>query len=219
MQIPDIWTFKNKEVAESFDSHVREQLPWYEMATNMAAHIAKHYISENGLVYDIGASTGNISKNLQETLVSRNAKLLAIDNSEEMKKIYSGYGEFILADALEYEYQPFDVCICFLVMMFLPVSKREKWLRELINKTKPGGAVIVFDKVSYNSGYLSTVLHRLTMMEKLISGCPAEEILKKELSLAGIQRPLSNNTMSNINPFSIEVFRFGEFAGWVIEKI
>ena len=30
MKVPKIWTFENKEVANDFDNHVREQLPWYD---------------------------------------------------------------------------------------------------------------------------------------------------------------------------------------------
>ena len=218
MKIPSIWTFKDNEVASKFDTHVREQLPWYDLATNMVSHIAKHYIPDNGLVYDIGASTGNIGKSLSEVISARNARFVAIDNSKNMENVYAGGGEFINCDALELEYDNFDVCICFLVVMFMPVSKREEWLKKLINKVNKGGIVIIFDKVFYSSGYLSTVLHRLTMSEKLSLGCKADEILQKELSLSGIQRPLSNETILNINPFFTEVFRFGEFAGWVLEK-
>ena len=54
MEIPRDWTFQNKEVADKFDYHVREQLPWYEIATGLVAHIVRHYLPENGLMYDIG---------------------------------------------------------------------------------------------------------------------------------------------------------------------
>ncbi|WP_267079411.1 hypothetical protein [Limnobaculum xujianqingii] len=41
MKIPNIWTFKSTEIAERFDNHVREQLPWYQMATEMTAHLIR----------------------------------------------------------------------------------------------------------------------------------------------------------------------------------
>lgn len=50
------WTFQG--FAPEFDAHVREQLPWYVMATESVALIARHYIPRRGLVYDLGPVRG-----------------------------------------------------------------------------------------------------------------------------------------------------------------
>ena len=84
MQIPSDWTFKNLEVANGFDAHVRATLPWYDLATGAVAHVARHYLPQNGLIYDIGASTGNIGRALSDVIESRQARLVAIDDSESM---------------------------------------------------------------------------------------------------------------------------------------
>jgi tRNA (cmo5U34)-methyltransferase len=219
MKIPADWTFQNIDVAQGFDDHVREQLPWYDLATGAAAHIARHYIPNHGLIYDIGASTGNIARALQSVIEQRNANLIGIEASREMADTYQGPGQIICADAVEFDYQPHDVAIAFLVMMFLPAGKRAALLRRLFDSLNPGGALILFDKVTISSGYLSTILHRLTLAGKLANGADAQDILAKELSLIGIQRPLPERFMDMASPAkAVEVFRFGEFAGWVIEK-
>ena len=68
MQIPSNWTFEDNDVAKNFNKHVREQLPFYDLATNAISHIARHYVPEDGLVYDVGASTGNIGKSITKLL-------------------------------------------------------------------------------------------------------------------------------------------------------
>ena len=78
MKIPSNWTFENKEVAENFNNHVREQLPWYDLATQAVIHLARHYIPNNGLVYDLGASTGNIGNAIKDILTTRNAEFIAL---------------------------------------------------------------------------------------------------------------------------------------------
>ena len=216
MKIPEQWTFKSEEVAKGFDDHVREQLPWYDMATRIIAHVARHYIPEGGLVYDIGASTGNVGNAIRETLKSRKASLVAIDNSPDMISIYQGPGEAVIADAMEYEFQDFDFAVAFLVVMFLPVSKRKEWLYQMTRKIKPGGSLLVFDKCEQSSGYVGTVVSRLAMAEKLRNGIPADQVLEKELSLAGVQRPI--DMTDTIPSNSTELFRFGDFAGWIIEN-
>jgi tRNA (cmo5U34)-methyltransferase len=55
LAIPCDWSFRDERIAAAFERHVREQLPWYELATGAAAHVARHYLPERGTVYDLGA--------------------------------------------------------------------------------------------------------------------------------------------------------------------
>lgn len=217
MTIPADWTFRNASVAHGFDRHVREQLPWYDMATGAVAHIARHYIPQNGVVYDIGASTGNIGRALADTLTARHARLIAIEASSDMAALYSGPGELLIDDATECDVEPFDVAVCFLMLMFVPVAKRRAFVRKLVARMLPGGALIIFDKEEAASGYVGTVLHRLTLAGKVATGTNPAAIVEKELSLSGIQRPLSPRFIQTLCVNAHEIFRFGEFAGYVIE--
>lgn len=217
--VPANWTFENQKVAEGFQRHVREQLPWYDMATGVVAHIARHYISEGGLVYDIGASIGNVGNAISGVMAARKAKLVPIESSEEMVKLYRGPGQVIHADALTYKYEPFDCAILFLVCMFMPVDKRGAWLKDLASKIKPGGCIILFDKIlTHDRPYIGTILRRLTLAGKVAAGTSADEIINKELSLGGVQRPMSQYILETLTPSAVKVFQFGEFAGYVIER-
>lgn len=214
MKIPTNWTFQNKEVAEGFDAHVREQLPWYDLATFSVAHLARHYIPENGVVLDLGASTGNIGKAISQTLADRSAKLIAVERSREMCDLYDGPDKVICADLRDFPIPDFDVAIGFLCLMFLPVPARKKIIKELLQKVRSGGAIILFDRMEGTTGYAATALWRLTLAGKVASGASSEEIMQKELSLAGVQRPIDRYEYPS---YAIEVFRFGDFAGWLIE--
>jgi tRNA (cmo5U34)-methyltransferase len=79
---------------------------------------------------------------------------------------------------------------------------------------KPGGAIVVFDKCQPVTGYPATVMQRLTLAGKVSAGVDSREIIAKELSLAGAQRPIAP---SELPRGAVEIFRFGEFAGWLIE--
>lgn len=82
-----------------------------------------------------------------------------------------------------------DDAVCFLVLMFLPIGKRHELVR------------------------------RLCGLIKVAQGAKSDDIIQKELSLGGVQRPLPINFMESVvENKAVEVFRFGEFAGWVIEK-
>ena len=214
LEIPKEWTFRSRAVARHFDRHVRMSLPWYDLATNAVAHFGRHYIPRNGVVYDIGASTGNIGMALKETLVQRQARFFAIEESQEMADRYEGPPQLIVADAVSFDYQPFDFAVCFLVFMFLPVDTRASFLRRLQGLTKAGGALVIVDKVQMPPGYVGTAFSRLTLQQKLAVGAKPDDILRKELSLAGYQRPVDPGMMPKA---ARAFFQVGEFVGWIIE--
>lgn len=213
MEIPKNWTFKSEEVASGFDKHVRETLPWYDLATDAVAHVARHYINEGGKVYDIGASTGNIGKALKQTLESRKAKLIAIEPSIPMAGLYEGGGQLLINNAEDIEYEDYDVAICFLSIMFMEPNKRDDFMTKLRKSRKKGGAIIIFDKMEPIHGYFSTVMYRLTLANKIAQGIKPEQVMEKELSLSGVQRPINEQLLGDD---AINWFRFGDFAGWII---
>jgi tRNA (cmo5U34)-methyltransferase len=215
MKIPEAgnWTFESHDIAKSFDDHVREQLPWYDLASGIVFHIVRHFLPEKGTVYDIGASTGNVGVGIADILESRNCRLIAIEPSLEMKKLYKARGEFLAKKAEDVEFEPFNVAVMFLTMMFVPVAERRALISRLIEKCREGGCIIIFDRTAKNSGYMATVINRLTLSGKMAMGAEPEKILQKELSLAGCQIPYNCD-----HPNAVEVFRFGDFSGWVIQK-
>jgi tRNA (cmo5U34)-methyltransferase len=215
MHIPSNWTFETAGVAAGFDRHVREQLPWYDLATNAITHIARHYISEGGLVYDLGAATGNIGRAIAPVLADRNARLIGIEPSAEMVKRYEAPGEIVCGKAEEIEYEAFDLAVVFLTLMFVEPRMRVQLMSRLRLACRPGGAIVVFDKLEPVGGYLSTVFYRLTLAGKRATGVAADEIIEKELSLSGVQRPILESQLAGE---SYLWFKFGDFAGWVIER-
>lgn len=215
MEIPSNWTFETAEVAKGFDRHVREQLPWYDLATNAITHIARHYISEGGLVYDVGAATGNIARALQPVLDDRGARIINVEPSAAMVEKFDGPGEVICARAEDVIYEGFDLAVVFLTLMFIEPRRRVRVMNHLRQSCRPGGAIIVFDKLEPAGGYLSTVFYRLTLAGKRAAGVPPAEIIEKELSLSGVQRPINEEQLSGDAHLW---FKFGDFAGWVIER-
>lgn len=209
--IPEQWTFHNENVAERFDDHVRESLPWYDLATLGIAHFVRAYLPDGGRVLDVGASTGNIGRAVADLLLERDATLVAVDNSAEMLSRYDAPGETVIADIVDYEPADCDVAVLFLVLMFLDPKRRRTVLDRIRDAVRPGGAVIVVDRLPNPAGYLGEVVHRLTLRQKKEAGVPMEEIAEKELSLIGRQRPILPELLDGWH----EWLRVGEFGGYI----
>ena len=214
------WTFETTEIANSFDNHVREQLPWYDMVTDAVVYIVRNYLTEEQTVVDIGASTGNMIDKLNPLLLERKAYVTAIEKSEPMmEKLVERFKDHHHvtvehADILLSHLELSQVHIMFLTMMFIPVHQREMVLNRIRAKTKKGGVIVLVDKVCDHGGYFATVLKRLTMHFKLQQKAKPEDVLTKEMSLAGVQIPIDPAILGSD---AKQFFRMGEIAGWVIE--
>lgn len=217
MSIPADWTFQSREVASHFDQHVREQLPWYDLITNAIVVIARHYLESGALVYDIGCSTGNITRAIHQAVSARRVRFVGIDNSPDMRDFYrcGDFGKFELADACSYSFQPFDLAVCYLFFQFIPLESRRPLLLNLIGRVKRSGAIILVDKMfpPEQSRHTPDIFRRITLSAKRDNGAPPDEILSKELSLGGVQRPVSLDCITEASPLAYEFFRFGEFSG------
>jgi tRNA (cmo5U34)-methyltransferase len=165
LKIPADWTFKSENVAHNFDSHVRSQLPWYDLATGIVAHVARQYLPMGGTAVDIGASTGNIGRALAETIKARSIDFQPIDNAEQMKAVYDGPGELEIIKVQDYDFESVrpDLVVAFLALMFVPMSERRGLIEEIKKHIARGGAFVIFDKMEPRGGYLGTVAYRLTL--------------------------------------------------------
>lgn len=215
------WTFETKEIAENFDAHVREQLPWYEMVTDAVCYIVRNYLAQGQTIIDVGASTGNTIHKLMPLIEERDAKAIAIEKSSSMVDIMNH--RFLSAPRVRVKKSDVtmtilpkgQVYIVFLTLMFIPVHMRKVVIDDIRSNCMEGGVIIIVDKVCDHGGYLSTVLKRLGMRFKLQQGAEPEDVLNKEMSLAGVQIPLDPAVLGKD---AKQFFRMGEFAGWIIEN-
>lgn len=228
------WTFRSAAAAAGFDAHVREQLPWYELATGALAHFVRHYLPEEGFLIDVGASTGNVAAACADVLRSRRAKITAAEPSAEMRALYR-HPEGVPAEdsallphsAEEFPWDTLtpgaDVVVFFLTLSFVPVRHRDDVIRRAYEKILPGGVLLILDKVSpVGGGYWGQAVRRLTLAGKIAAGVSPADVVAKELSLGGVQRPLRENHLQyaglSLQKPVHEWFRFGEFVGWAVEK-
>jgi tRNA (cmo5U34)-methyltransferase len=207
------WQF-DSDVAENFDAHIHEQLPWYDLVSQtILPCVARHYIPKGGVVYDLGCATGNVEASIGGIIHERNAALTAIDQSKPMIDRYKGNAKTILADITEYEYESFDFAVSLLTLMFVPVAKRVIFADRLIDKLNDGGAIFLVERFLPPEGYAGLINARLTLQAKLETGAEPDKIIQKELSLRGVQRPLGRDDVKGH-----EIFRFGDFSGYILSN-
>jgi len=150
-----------------------------------------------------------------------NSFVFSLDSLEDDKILKMGMKKYDSSDSLisictiESIPEDFDLAVLFLTLMFVEPCKRRRLMKLLRNKCKLGGAIVVFDKLEPISGYPATIFYRLTLAGKKAAGTNPNEIIEKELSLSGVQRPINESQLCGDSHLW---FKYGDFAGWLIEK-
>jgi tRNA (cmo5U34)-methyltransferase len=213
------WTFN--EIEGGFDNHVRGQLPWYDLVSDAIQHMAKNFITSHSQVYDIGSSTGNMVAKLNRLVKERDADITAIECNHEMcvqleerfNQPNNTHISLYEGDALDFCYEPFNLAILNLTLMFVDHEERDYLIKRLIQQCKPNGAIIIVDKFEPQDGFYSTIFNRLLWSFKQENNS-LDDIIKKELSLQGIQIPMKRKQLACFR----EWFRFGDFSGYIYIK-
>ena len=59
------WTFDGS-VADTFVDHIRQSVPMYDEGHDLTCQISDHFVHDDSVCYEIGASTGQLLRKLAE---------------------------------------------------------------------------------------------------------------------------------------------------------
>ncbi|MFJ8531418.1 methyltransferase domain-containing protein [Bacillus sp. NPDC094106] len=192
MKAIETWSF-NEETTKIFDTHVRQSVPSYEMMQELICGIAQFFIEENGVVVDVGCSTGETIKRLKE-VIPKTFSAFGLDTSEPMikkakEKLSNAEDVFFLnADISEVALPKADVIISCLTNPFVSMNKRKKHIESLIRLLKKGGALILVEKAYAKHSIHQDIFTQLHHDFKEEQGFSKTEIRDKDKSLRGIFR-------------------------------
>jgi tRNA (cmo5U34)-methyltransferase len=213
-ETPAQWSFELPSVASHFDSHVREQLPFYELATAAVADLVRFYLQDGGTLLDIGASTGNVSAACRSVIDERHATVINVEPSHEMASRFKGIGSVISSRIEDIEIPECDVAVSFLTLGFVAPRKRRSLVDRIMQSVCPGGALILLERVEQPGN--ATASRLLLSAAKLRAGSPPQAVVSKEVSIAGVLRPVDCQMLSAFRPWLF--FAYGDFQGYVVEK-
>ena len=205
------WSFE--PVADDFDHYVRGQLPFYDLATLAVADLVRLHLPTAGTVVDVGASTGNIGRAIQQVLEDRYATLYAVEPSQAMRDAYVGPGFVVDATAEKFDWpDEVDVIVSFLTLAFLSPVDRGAIVDFWLERLRPGGAFIAVERVQAEA---ALACRHLIHAAKARAGASEDDVLAKEVSIAGVLRPLPVDLLPARGGRLF--FAYGDFRGYVVE--
>ena len=221
------WNFTNKDVVNSFDSHVQKSIPLYQQAQDLLIIMSDFFIHDGSKIFDIGCSTGELTRKLYERHKLKNPSIKGIDTSSEMIKFATGKSNplisFVEADALEVDMSNSDLICSYYTVQFVRPYQRQLLIDKIYNSLRWGGAFFMFEKVRACDARFQDIFSTSYVEYKQEQGYSNEEIISKQMSLKSILEPFStegNISMLKRSGFKdiITIFKYAPFEGYLCIK-
>jgi len=196
---PNEFTF-NRQVVEVFDDMLERSIPCYHQTTGMICSLLQQFCHPGDTVYDLGCSTGTTLLELARQLSDINLSFIGLDSSEAMidkaqtkSKMLSRKSNvsFRELDIIDADLNQCGAVLLNYTLQFLRPPVRLNFLKKVYKALRPGGILIVCEKVISHRPVINRAYIDLYLDFKRNQGYSETEIAKKREALENVLVPFS----------------------------
>ena len=194
---PGSWSF-GRDVAANFDVHVARSVPFYAETHRLIEQLSDQFLSPGSRGYDLGCSTGALTARLAARHAERGVELVGVDHEPHMvaeaRRRCAVWPSVTIveADLVAFEPLPADLVVAHYTLQFVPPDARCGLIKRIACALNPGGALLLFEKVTPPDARLDEITTALYHDWKLAQGYTRAEVAAKALSLAGVLEPFTS---------------------------
>lgn len=193
------WGFGG-DVPKKFVSHAEKSIPFYHEGHNLVCEISDFFCRQSSLCYEIGASTGQLSKKLSDyNAHKKNITWVCLEIEKSMIDVAKKHClnnnniNFIEVDATTFDFEKCDFISSYYAIQFIHPKHRQELINKIYSSLNWGGGFIWFEKVRAPDARFQDMSTTIYNDFKIGNGYNAEEILNKTSSLKGVMEPFSTN--------------------------
>ncbi len=192
----------NEQVAAVFDNMISRSVPGYRELIKRLAQLTRYFYQPGSCIYDLGCSTGNLGFQLCREMSGEAFRMVAVDSSRPMLDIYDerlqelscrGAIELVCNDICEQTLEDASVVVITLTLQFLPLAAREALLARIYRSLRPGGVLLLTEKVLHPDPSLDVLQQDFYYRFKRERGYSELEISQKREALEHVLIPESVN--------------------------
>lgn len=189
----------NEPVARVFDDMLERSVPFYKECQQMVVDLALNFAQKDSALYDLGCSTGTLLRQLVRAIPpAKKNRFVGLDNSEAMlKKARSKLKGHLkrcelIAANLESDFELADASVVVMnyTLQFIPPRRRAAMLKKIYKGLRPGGGLILIEKVRGESDPLNNLFIEQYHDYKRQRGYSKLEISRKREALEKVLTPL-----------------------------
>ncbi|WP_120951430.1 carboxy-S-adenosyl-L-methionine synthase CmoA [Helicobacter sp. L8] len=183
----------DSQVAGMFDDMLTRSIPHYHETLKLASHFVAQDLE--GVVYDLGCSTGNFLATLAP-LLPNSVPLVGVDNSPSMlakaqEKLQTSNVTWRCEDILNTSLDNAGAVVLLYTLQFIRPLQRQALIQRIFDALKPGGVVVVAEKMMSLDRILDKQMIELYYFYKQQQGYTLNEISFKREALENVLVPYS----------------------------
>lgn len=185
----------DEAVAQVFPDMIQRSVPGYSTIIENIGQIAQRYAQPNTNIYDLGCSLGAASLAIRRMVKTDGCFIIAVDNSDAMvKKCNLHLNAFksetpirvLCEDVMETEIKNASVIVLNFTLQFIPPKQRQTLINKIYAGMKPGGVLILSEKLHYQNPTINEMLIELHHEFKRNNGYSELEISQKRSALENV---------------------------------
>ncbi|MDF7807790.1 carboxy-S-adenosyl-L-methionine synthase CmoA [Pontiellaceae bacterium B12219] len=206
-------------VADVFTDMIERSVPGYRSIITMIETLTGHYAQPGSKLYDLGCSLGGATHSMARGLTAQNCEIIAIDNSaamvercrKAMDRVHTCASVRIIeGDILTTPIADASVVVLNFTLQFIPPEERVQLLEKISAGMRPGGVLILSEKVTFEDRHLDELLFDIHHDFKRAHGYSDLEISQKRSALENVlipeTIPTHRNRLLNAGFTSVDVW-------------
>jgi tRNA (cmo5U34)-methyltransferase len=226
------WKFDG-QVAAAFDDMLSRSIPDYATMRRLVLDLGSRFVQPHTDIVDLGCSRGTGLAPFVDKFGVKVRRYFGFDESAAMVQAaadhFQGYTNVNLVRIIQHDLRlglpagilP-SVILSVLTLQFLPVEYRQRLIADAFQSLRPGGVLVLVEKVLGPDADADRLLVRSYYDLKRANGYTQDQIESKRKSLEGVLSPLT--AAANVAMLQAEGFRVSQFwqalnfAGWLAVK-
>ncbi len=182
------------KVTQVFADMIRRSVPGYGQTLQMVELLAHQYAQPESRLYDLGCSLGAATLALARGAAGRHCRIIGLDNSPAMvarcrELLQNEEVEINCRNILQAEFENASVVVLNFVLQFIPQEKRADLLAHIRGALRPGGVVILSEKIAFDDQEENNRQIELHEAFKRANGYSDLEISRKRTALEHVLIP------------------------------
>jgi tRNA (cmo5U34)-methyltransferase len=185
-------------VADVFTDMINRSVPGYATIISMIGVLANRYCTPGSTIYDLGCSLGGATLSMAHHIDQQDYRIIAVDNSEAMITRFNKALEtspkqqrieLVCADIADVEIRDASVVVLNFTLQFIAPELREQLMRRIYSGMKPGGILILSEKIKLADTDLNALLIDMYHQFKQAQGYSELEVSQKRSALENVLIP------------------------------
>ena len=192
-----LFTF-DESVAKVFPDMIKRSVPGYTTIVAMTGLLAQRYASPGSRLYDLGCSLGASTLAMRQNLRTRDCRLIGVDNSPAMLErcrsiidtdTHDTPVDLVCANLQDIHIDNASVVVLNFTLQFIPLELRDRVIRDIYAGLRPGGIMVLSEKVTFEDPHLDELNIDLHHEFKRANGYSDMEISGKRAALENVLQP------------------------------